>query len=95
MACHTVNMPYMGLDLKDPTSVQAETSGHNKETYPAWSIITFQFPALGNRAVLKMKWYDGGKKPDEALLLGGACNGGERRTHRWREGFALRSRRLR
>lgn len=70
MACHTVNMPYMGLDLKDPTSVQAETSGHNKETYPAWSIITFQFPAIGNRNALKMVWYDGQKKPDEALLQG-------------------------
>ncbi len=70
MACHTVNMPYMGLDLKDPSSVQAETSGHNKDTYPSWSIITFQFPAIGNRAALKMLWYDGGKKPDESLLQG-------------------------
>ena len=74
MACHTVNMPYMGLELKDPTSVQAETSGHNKETYPAWSIITFEFPAIGNRAALKMMWYDGGKKPDEALLQGNQMN---------------------
>jgi predicted dehydrogenase len=70
MACHTVNMPYMGLDLKDPTSVQAETSGHNKETYPSWSVISFQFPAIGSRGPLKMVWYDGGKKPDESLLQG-------------------------
>lgn len=70
MACHTVNMPYMGLDLKDPTSVQAETSGHNKETYPGWSIITFEFPAMGNRGPLTMKWYDGGKKPSDSLLKG-------------------------
>jgi hypothetical protein len=34
MACHTLNMPYMGLDLRDPTSLQAVTSGHNLETYP-------------------------------------------------------------
>lgn len=70
MACHMLNMPFMALDLKDPTSVQAETSGHNKETYPSWSVIDYQFPELNGRAPVKMRWYDGGKKPDEALLKG-------------------------
>src|SRR6185295_10593088 len=68
MACHTVNMPYMALDLRDPVSVQAETSGHNKQTYPGFSIITFEFPARGNRGPVKMLWYDGKKKPPENLL---------------------------
>ena len=27
MACHTVNMPFWALDLRDPISVQAETTG--------------------------------------------------------------------
>ncbi|RMF98461.1 MAG: gfo/Idh/MocA family oxidoreductase, partial [Planctomycetota bacterium] len=45
MACHTMNMPYAGLDLLNPTSVQAETSGHNGDSYPKWSIITYEFPA--------------------------------------------------
>jgi hypothetical protein len=39
------------------------TSGHNLETYPAWSIITYQFPARNGRAPLKFMWYDGGKRP--------------------------------
>jgi predicted dehydrogenase len=68
MACHTVNMPYMALDLRDPVSVVAETAGHNKDSYPAWSIITFQFPARGNRPALKMVWYDGGKKPPKEIF---------------------------
>lgn len=72
MACHTVNMPYMALDMRDPTSVQAITSGHNHDSYPSWSVITFEFPKLGERAPLNFKWYDGGKKPDEALLQGKA-----------------------
>ena len=50
MACHTVNMPYMALNLRDPIAVQAETSGHNKESYPKWSIITFEFPRAGRPA---------------------------------------------
>ena len=68
MACHTLNMPFMALDLRDPVSVQAETSGHNQETYPSYSVINFHFPARGNRPAVKMVWYDGGKKPSRELL---------------------------
>ena len=70
MACHTVNMPYMGLDLKNPTSVVATTSGHNKDSFPKWSMITFEFPANDWREALKFYWYDGGKRPPEELLEG-------------------------
>jgi predicted dehydrogenase len=64
MACHTLNMPYHALDLRDPISVQATTSGHNKETYPAWSIINCQFGERNGRAPLTFMWYDGGKRPE-------------------------------
>lgn len=70
MACHTVNMPYMGLELRDPTSVEAETSGHNKDSYPKWSVIKFQFPANSWRGPLVMYWYDGGKKVPSELING-------------------------
>ena len=70
MACHTVNMPFMGLDIRNPTSVQAETSGHNRDSYPKWSIINFEFPANDWRPALKFVWYDGGKRPDKELLDG-------------------------
>ncbi|MGD9720474.1 MAG: Gfo/Idh/MocA family protein [Pirellulales bacterium] len=70
MACHTVNMPFMALDLRDPTSVVAETSGHNRDSYPKWSIITYEFPSNDNRQGLQMVWYDGGKKPSGDLFDG-------------------------
>ena len=70
MACHTVNMPFMALDLRDPTGVQATTSGHNQDSYPKWSIITYDFPANENRPALKMVWYDGGQKPSPDLFEG-------------------------
>jgi predicted dehydrogenase len=70
MACHTLNMPFAALDLRDPISVQAETSGHNKDSYPKWSIITFEFPETDARPGLKLLWYDGGKRPDKELLDG-------------------------
>jgi predicted dehydrogenase len=68
MACHTLNMPYMALDLRDPISVQAVTSGHNRDSYPAWSIITYEFPANGDRPAVKMTWYDGGKRVPREVL---------------------------
>jgi len=68
MACHTCNMAFMALNLRNPTSVQAVTSGHNKDSYPMWSRITFQFPANDQRPALKMFWYDGGQRPADELL---------------------------
>ena len=68
MACHTVNMPYAALDLSHPVSIKAQTSGHDKNYYPKWSVIDFEFPANDWRGPLKMTWYDGGKLPDEELI---------------------------
>jgi predicted dehydrogenase len=70
MACHTVNMPFHALDLRDPLSVEAESSGHNGETYPKWSIIKYQFGPAKHRGPISMTWYDGGKKADPQLLMG-------------------------
>ena len=70
MACHTVNMPFMALDLQNPTSVVAKTSGHNEQSYPKWSVIDYEFPANANRGAVKMIWYDGGERPSAGLLDG-------------------------
>jgi predicted dehydrogenase len=68
MACHTVNMPFMALNLRDPLSVEATTSGHNRDSYPKWSIIRFEFPQIGDRPAVTMYWYDGGKMPPADLV---------------------------
>lgn len=68
MACHDMNLPFMALDLRDPLSVQAECSGHNKDSYPSSSRIVYEFGATKNHPALKMYWYDGGNKPDRDLL---------------------------
>ena len=69
MACHTLNMSFMALNLRNPTSVSAETSGHDKVMYPKWSQIEFEFPELDGRPALGMTWYDGGKMPPAELLM--------------------------
>ena len=68
MACHTLNMSYMAMDLKFPTSVVAEADKHDGVCFPAWSKITFEFPANEQRDAVKMIWYDGGQRPPEELF---------------------------
>ncbi|HEO69948.1 MAG TPA: Gfo/Idh/MocA family oxidoreductase [Candidatus Hydrogenedentes bacterium] len=63
MGCHIMDPPYTALKLGYPTSVEAEFGGGNDETYPAWSIIRFEFPARGSTPPVTMTWYDGGKPP--------------------------------
>ena len=53
MACHTMNLPFMALNLRDPFNVQAETSGHDRDSYPAKSRITYEFAASDKRPVLE------------------------------------------
>jgi predicted dehydrogenase len=68
MACHTMNMAYMALDLFDPISVQATSSGHNKDSYPKWSKIVYEFAENANRPAMKLYWYDGGQLPSEEVV---------------------------
>jgi predicted dehydrogenase len=68
MACHTMNLPYAALNLRDPVSVQAESSGHNKDSYPQHSKITYKFPAIEGRPAVTMYWYDGRNRPAREIL---------------------------
>jgi len=70
MGCHIFNMPFMALDLRDPISVRAETSGHNRDSFPEWAIVHYEFGQRGGRAPLEVHWYDGGKKPPASLGRG-------------------------
>jgi predicted dehydrogenase len=75
MACHTANMAFRALNLGYPTSVVAEATDVNPETYPSSAKVTFQFPARDKMIPVKFVWYEGmrnGKNvlPDPALVPG-------------------------
>ncbi len=59
MSCHTANLAFMGLELDYPTSIRAESEAPNPETFPGWATVHFEFPARGNRAAVKLTWYEG------------------------------------
>jgi predicted dehydrogenase len=66
MACHTANLPFRALKLGYPTSVSAESEEPNRETYPGWARVAFEFPARGDMPPVKFMWYEG--KKDEKLV---------------------------
>lgn len=68
MGCHIFPISFLGLNLRYPARVQAITSGHNRETYPRWSIIQYEFPARNDLPPVRLTWYDGGQKPSADLL---------------------------
>ena len=75
MACHTCNLPFRALNLGYASEVEAVTEGATAETYPKHAKVTFQFPARPNPAKpgerlppVTFYWYEGGWKPDAALL---------------------------
>jgi predicted dehydrogenase len=70
MACHTCNMPFMALNMRDPTAVEAECPEHDGDSYPNWSKIKYDFPELNGRPAFTLYWYDGGKMPPAELFSG-------------------------
>ncbi len=75
MGCHIFNMPHMALDLSKPVSVQAQTSGHNRDSFPAWVIVDYQYPAKGGNPAFTLRWHDGGKRPSADLVPGFTLGG--------------------
>ena len=63
MGCHTMDAAFYALNLGDPISIQAESPQAVVESFPAWSAITYEFPARGKMPPVKVTWSDGGKLP--------------------------------
>ena len=75
MGCHIFNMPYMALDLRDPIAVTAKTSGHNRDSFPEWAEVHYEFGEHNGRPPVDVHWYDGGHKPPASLASDFKYNG--------------------
>ncbi|XZE33238.1 Gfo/Idh/MocA family protein [Pirellulaceae bacterium SH501] len=76
MACHQLTVPFAACGLRDPISVQAKTTGHDFDSFPASSIIKFEFPETAERPAIPFWWYDrkGNKPPMEVFKKWGIEN---------------------
>jgi predicted dehydrogenase len=81
MGCHSFDPAFRALKLECPTSVEAVSSGVNKETYPLASMVRYEFPARDKAPPVTLTWYDGGLRPprprglEAGLVMGEFQNG--------------------
>jgi predicted dehydrogenase len=61
--CHVVDPVFWALDLGAPATIEAQVSDWDPKTqgdsYPAGDIVTFEFPAKGQRRPVKLVWHSG------------------------------------
>jgi predicted dehydrogenase len=69
IGCHNLSAAFKALKLGWPISIEACSTHWNappeiaKETAPLASIVTYRFPAEGDRPEIMLRWYDGGMMP--------------------------------
>ena len=65
-SCHTLDAPFWALNLGMPSSVFGNVPDpRTKENFVAdKSTVEFTFPANNDRKSVKLKWYEGGFKPN-------------------------------
>ena len=65
-SCHTLDAPFWALNLGMPSSVFGNVPDpRTKENFVAdKSTVEFTFPANNDRKSIKLKWYEGGFKPN-------------------------------
>ncbi|MBL9137770.1 MAG: Gfo/Idh/MocA family oxidoreductase [Verrucomicrobiales bacterium] len=90
--CHVVDPVFWALDLGAPTSVVAKVPNYNPKTqgdaFPKGEVITYQFPAKGDRGPVTMHWYSGTERiprppemdPDDKEVRTGAVVIGDKGT---------------
>jgi predicted dehydrogenase len=61
--CHVVDPVFWALDLGAPKTIQAKVKDYDPKTqgdaFPRGEIITYEFPAKGDRGPITMHWYSG------------------------------------
>jgi predicted dehydrogenase len=63
MGCHMMDGGFWALDLPAPTAIEAVSAGQTEVSAPTASVVTYEFPARGQRPPLKWCWYDGRLTP--------------------------------
>jgi len=79
IGCHTIDTPYWAMDLGAPDKIEVEMHGEANPIHtPNGSIVTYHFPARGDKPPVKIKWYEGPSRPEppKGYDLGGLHGGG-------------------
>lgn len=68
--CHIFDPLFTALGLGVPKTIQAETPEFDREVWPSWEIVHYEFPGtpLCAAETIKATWYDGGKRPPDDIV---------------------------
>lgn len=87
MGCHILDPAFWALDLGNPVSVESSNTNIDeeviRETYPAASVIHYEFPERNGKPPVRLHWCDGALLPPipegmETLHSNGAILVGEK-----------------
>jgi predicted dehydrogenase len=67
--CHYMDLVHWALDLRAPTTIEAEGPPLDPISCPAWCVVRYEYPANDKRPPVKLTWYDSGKQPELAQTL--------------------------
>ena len=71
--CHIIDPVFWALDLGAPATIHAETGDFDPdkhcETFPPAPILTYTFPARGERPPVTLKWFGGASRPPRPAEL--------------------------
>lgn len=63
MGCHIMDLAFWALDLRHPSSIEAEGPPVDAEGTPAKLIVRYEFPVRGQMPPVKLTWCDGDNRP--------------------------------
>lgn len=65
MGCHHMDLSFWALELRHPTTVEAEGPPVDRESCPPSLIVRYEFPARKDQPPVKLTWYHGDKRPPQ------------------------------
>ena len=65
MACHYMDLPFWALQLRHPSTCEAEGPPVHPETCPEGLTVRYSFPAREGLPPVKLTWHDGHHAPGE------------------------------
>ncbi len=70
MGCHLMDPAIWFLGLGHPSSLRSDGPRPNRETYPLYSRVEYEFPPtpMTTKGPLKLTWHDGGKRVYREIL---------------------------
>ena len=64
--CHMTDLAFWSLDIKSPTTIEAEGPKFDAACAPEWLIVRYEYPARNSQPPVKLTWYSS-RRPDYPL----------------------------